>query len=437
MRPGLVGALVVVAAISAVVGGVAGAGGGADARPAELFVAPGGSDDSSCRSRRRPCGSLNRAYQAARPGEVVEVAGGDYPAQEIVAGSPERSSRHVVIRPAKGAAVTLEELTLGSGDSGDGPRHLTIRGIRTAFATPAQQRPVTALPGTRDVDLRDLDAGNFTLWGVQDVRVLGGDWGPCHIGPDSVCSNAKIDAGPAGHPTRGVVVHGATFHDYRFGPQCWEDGADCHFECMYVNGSRDVTIRRSTFRDCALFDVFVTVSGPDAAAVGHQGLTIENNWFDTPWDESGPGTSARRRASAVVLGWCESSPLGYRDVRIRFNSFQRNTGITVDEDVPCSVYDVEITGNLLAWDGCDRRWTYAHNVWSTALRRGRCSRTDRIAGDRFPYRNAASGSGLDFHLESSFRPAEGVVPRPVCARVDVDGRRRTGRRCDAGSHERG
>ena len=35
------------------------------------------------------------------------------------------------------------------------------------------------------------------------------------------------------------------------------DGGDCHFECMYVNGSRDVTIRGSKFRDCALYDIFV------------------------------------------------------------------------------------------------------------------------------------------------------------------------------------
>ena len=71
----LVGAVVVVAAVSAVAGGVAGAGGGTKKeRKASVFVAPAGSDDASCRKRAKACASFNRAYQAARPGEVVEVA---------------------------------------------------------------------------------------------------------------------------------------------------------------------------------------------------------------------------------------------------------------------------------------------------------------------------------------------------------------------------
>jgi hypothetical protein len=430
----LAGALVVVAAASAVAGGVAGAGGGAKERKASVFVAPGGSDDASCRKRAEACASLNRAYHAAKPGEVVEVAAGTYPDQQIVADRRKRSSRDVVFRPAKGATVTLGELTLGSGDSGDGPEHLTIERMRTAFAGRGVQRPVSALPGTRDVTLRGLDAGSFTLWGVRDVRVLGGDWGPCHVGPDTDCSNAKIDSGPDRFPTSDVLVDGARFHDFRFGPECWNVGSECHFECMYVNGSRNVTIRNSKFRDCALYDIFVTLSGPAAANVGHVGLTIENNWFDTPWDENGPATAQRRRSSALALNWCQNSPLGYRDVRIRFNSFQRSTGILHDLNPECRFENVRVVGNLLAWDACDTRWSYDYNVWSTGLRRGRCARTDRIAGDSFPYRNPTSGRGFDFRLKK-WKVAQDLVPAAACASRDVDGQRRSDDRCDAGSDE--
>jgi hypothetical protein len=430
----LAGALVVVAAVSAVAGGVAGAGVGDGKRKASVFVAPGGSDDASCRKASQACASLNRAYRAARPGEIVEVAAGTYPDQEIVADPDKRSSRDVVIRPAKGAKVTVGELVLGSNRDGDGPRALTIERLTTAFADQGVQRPVTAMPGTRDVTLRGLDAGNFTLWGVQDVRVLGGDWGPCYVGPDSDCSNAKIDAGPEPYTTRNVLVSGAKFHDFRFGPGCWNDGADCHFECMYVNGSHDVTIRNSRFRDCALYDIFVTLSGPDAARVGHRNLKIENNWFDTPWDEDGPGTSQRRRSSALALNWCQNSPHGYQDVRIRFNSFQRSTGILNDPNPECRFENVRVTGNLMAWDGCDDRWSYEYNVWSTGLRRGRCSGSDRIAGDAFPYVRAASGAGFDFRLKR-WKVARNLVPAASCVPRDVDGRKRSGKRCDAGSSE--
>ena len=123
-------------------------------------------------------------------------------------------------------------------------------------------------------------------------------------------------------------------------------------------------------------------------------------------------------------------------MRVRNNSFQSNTGISVDESAPCSTFDISIVGNLMAWDGCDRRWRYAHNVYSTELRRGRCSGSDRIGAGRFPYRRPASGRGFDFHLRDDWRPAAGAVPEG-CAPRDVDGQRRSSRRCDAGSDERG
>ena len=190
------------------------------------------------------------------------------PDQQIVADRRKRSSRDVVIRPAKGAVVTLGELTLGSGDSGDGPEHLTIERMRTGFASRGVQQPVAALPGTRDVTLRGIDAGNFTLWGVRDVRVLGRRLGPVphRSGHALLQREDRRRARPV--PTSDVLVDGAKFHDYRFGPECWNQGSECHFECMYVNGSRNVTIRNSKFRDCALYDIFVTLSGPAAGERG-------------------------------------------------------------------------------------------------------------------------------------------------------------------------
>ncbi len=406
---------------------------------ADLFVATDGSDARDCRSKQQACASLDRAYRAARGGEVIEVAAGEYPEQVIVADPTKTSRRRVEIRPAYGARVTVRGLTLGSGETGDGPRHLTIERLRTAYAGPNVQLPAVALPGTRDVTLRDIDAGNFTLWGVKDVLVQGGDWGPCHTGPGVPCTNSRIDSGPTGFETDRVTVDGALFHDYRFSPACYQEGADCHFECMYVNGSSNVTIRRSTLRDCALFDIFVTVSGTDGARVGHRNLKIVGNVFDTPWDEAAQGPS-RRRASAVSLSWCQNSPLGYRDILIAFNSFQSATGLLIDDPArQCSFENARVIGNLLAWDGCDSRWTYGHNVWSTSLRRGRCARTDRTTGDRLPYVRQASGPDLDFRLREGRTPADGLVPPSAarCPQRDIDGEARPRKgSCDAGADER-
>jgi hypothetical protein len=409
---------------------------------ASVFVAEDGSDKRSCRSPQRACASFQRAYRAARAGEVVEVAAGIYAEQQVRVDRRKRARRHVVFRPAAGAEVTVAALTLGSGEAPDGPRHVTFEGLRTAYASETQQRPVSVLPGTRDVILRHLDAGNFVAWGVRGLKIVGGDWGPCAIEPGAPCNNSRIDSGPRGTPTRDVLVDGARFHDYRFAPSCYEDGADCHFECLYVNGSRDVTIRGSRFRDCALFDIFATISGPDGMRAGHRGLTIENNWFDTPWDESGLETAQRARASAIALSWCESSPQGYRDVRIRFNSFHDNTGLMIEPGSACVFEDVRIVGNTMAWDGCDPRWSYAYNVYSSAIRRGRCAATDRIAGTSIPYTAGISGERLDMHLTAAaVNVARDRVPATVpggCPRRDIDGQPRpAGGRCDAGSDEAG
>ena len=411
-------------------------------RPASVFVAPNGSDARSCKSRKVACATFNRAYRVARPGQVVEVAGGRYRSQRIVAASGKRAP-NIVFRPARGARVVLQGLSFGSGgDAAFGPRNITMRGMSTArkgSAPGARNRHgIFVGPGSRAIRLVRMRAGSVDTWLADRVTVLGGSYGPCDAvwGASNVCGNNKIDV------STNVLVQGATFHDLRFDATCFPSGADCHWECMYVNGGKNVTIRSSKFRDCALFDIFATISGPDAGRIGHRNLTIENNWFDTPWDENRSGPPRRARPSAVSLAWCQNSPNGYRGVRIRFNSFHRNTGIALDGNTSCTFENVRVTGNLLMYPGsCARNVSYGYNLWGTAWRRGRCAGTDRIGGQTFAYKNPSSGREFDFHLVKGRKTkADNAVPRTVaggCPRRDVDGQRRPLQpRCDAGSDER-
>src|SRR5688500_20214243 len=103
---------------------------------------------------------------------------------------------------------------------------------------------------------------------------------------------------------------------------------------MYVNAGENITIRISKFRDCTIYDIFATISGPDAGRIGHRNLLIENNWFDTPWTEDRSGGD-RARATGVSLAWCQNSSQGYNRVLVRFNSFQRNTDIELDGNISC------------------------------------------------------------------------------------------------------
>src|SRR5947208_2161862 len=78
------------------------------AAPATLFVSPAGSDSGSC-SSAQPCRSLNAAYRLARPGQVVEILAGHYPAQTLEAVSG-KSAPAVVFRAAPGVRPVFDSL---------------------------------------------------------------------------------------------------------------------------------------------------------------------------------------------------------------------------------------------------------------------------------------------------------------------------------------
>jgi chitodextrinase len=408
--------------------------------PADLFIAPAGSDQAPC-TQAAPCRSFERAYLAGSPGDVVEAAAGDYGAQRIL-GVPGRSGPAVTIRPAEGARVSFDQITLGDvgDDNAIGPAHLTLRRMQASFrqAEPGggNQGGIFVGPGSSHITLDDMDAGSFQAVRASHLTVRGGDYGPCDAVPTvaaaQTCGNNVLDV------TTDVTIDGARFHDYRFDETCLTvEGVECHWECMYVNGGERVTIRNSRFYGCTIFDIFTTIAGPLAAEMGHKDLTIENNWFATPWIEDENGGAAVRQ-SAVSLSWCQNSDLGYRDVRLRFNSFEASTGIELDQNPVCTFENVAVTGNLLAWDGCHDVWSFAYNVWSTQLRTWTCSDTEQIAGEHLPYAHPRGGATMDFHLEGPAGPADDIAPAAACPPEDADGEPRAGGgACDAGADERG
>jgi hypothetical protein len=397
-------------------------------------VSASGSDAGRC-TQAAPCASFDRAFRAARPGEVVEVAGGSYPPQVLTADG-RTSGPNVVFRPASGARVRLAGLDFGSGgEAAHGPDFITVRRMETTYKATepgaGNQEGVFVGPGSTHIELESMDVGSVSTWLAEHVTVRGGDIGPCQPTPNAplVCNNNHIDA------SKHVLFSGVDIHDYRFDESCWSDGADCHWECMYINGGENVTITRSRFRGCAIFDIFTTISGDDAARMGHRNLRIVNNWFAAPWHETASGSS--QRSTAVSVAWCQNSPHGYQDLFIGFNSFQRNANVMVDQNPACVFDDVRIVGNLMMYDACQSRWTWAYNVFSTAWRTGKCSSTDRIAGSQFPYVRGSGDADMDYHLAGP-SVADDLVPvSQGCPAVDFDGQSRpVSGSCDAGADER-
>jgi hypothetical protein len=379
--------------------------------PASLFVAPSGSDANPC-SPAAPCASFQRAYDLAQPGATVDVAGGHYPGQGL---SPNgKTGPNIVFREASGARVILGGLSVNGAD------FLTFEGFETSYVDATHQRGVFAGPGSRGIRFERIDAGSVSSWKADGITVLGGDYGPCYSPPVS-CSNNKVDV------SRNVVIDGATFHDLLARP-------GDHWECMYVNASDGFTLRNSKFRGCAIFDVFLTISGPDAAAMGHEDVLIENNWFESAWTESGP----TRGWTALSLAWCQNAAQpSYRNVTVRHNSFQNGAGIERDLNAAaagCRFQNVRVIGNLAAYAGCQSGFTYAYNVWQGS---GSCATTERNVAS-FPYANGSHGAAQDYHLASGAASIEDVVPYTAgCAPSDIDGQARpAGPACEAGADER-
>ncbi|HEY7562164.1 MAG TPA: hypothetical protein VH650_08320 [Gaiellaceae bacterium] len=240
-------------------------------------MSPTGSDAALC-IEAAPCKSFNRAYQIARPGDVVDVAAGSYPSQILYrkanAGPP-----HVVIRPELGARVVVGDDGATVGCMGfEGATYVTVVGMETAYTTVGGRRHQCGISVGRgrahDVTLVDIDAG--MIWfGADDVTVRGGDFGP------SVDENMKIEYG-TGHAPRNITIDGAVVHDARSYEQ--------HQECLALWGGRAITIRNSTFSNCETFHIWLEAAGGVISDV-----LIEGNTFTQP-------DSSLGIASTIKLG---------------------------------------------------------------------------------------------------------------------------------------
>ena len=233
----------------------------------------------------------------------------------------------------------------------------------------------------------------------------------------NVCGNNKQDV------STNVLIEGAYFHDLEYDASA----PDAHWECMYLNGGRNVTIRGNRFERCAIFDLFVTISGPDAGAIGHENLTIENNWFAPATNGLG---SPAMGWSSLSVAWCgNSSQPAYRNVRSATTLWARGR----DRKGP----QLRCVRLSVAERECDRKH---RDVWRLHKRMvvltqplGGIEQVQRI-GSEHQLPAHLNPAGFDYHLAAG-SAAEGFVPGALCPAADFDGQSRA-TPCDASSDER-
>jgi hypothetical protein len=218
-----------------------------------VFLSPNGSDSNPC-SAAAPCLSLNRAYHAVRSGGRVELAAGLYGCDDI---TPDPSkTKFVVFAPAAGASVsTTCELSIDgnyiefdnlnlAGIRTDSAQHLTLRNVNVTCQDVA---PYTLYaPGL-------CSAGVFVFAPASYFSMIGGSVGPTWDAPGAPGqSQVGIALGAVSGPSQNLLFDGVHFHDNRRSDDLQ------HTSCLMLGGGQNVTIRNSSFDNCAVFDLFVT-----------------------------------------------------------------------------------------------------------------------------------------------------------------------------------
>jgi hypothetical protein len=369
---------------------------------ANLYVSASGSDASTC-TQAAPCRSLNRAYQLAQPGAVVEVAGGTYGAQAI---SPKASAAApaVMFRSAAGSTPFFADIDVrASFVHLAGP--FRSEGLSTSNSS---QRVLNSTVENITIDSR----GRSTTPGYIS-NVDGVTWRNIEIfnGREA---NAMIMV-DGGYPARGsvknIVLDGLKLHDSTIAP-----GSLTHSQCIFFGGGQGVTLINSKFWNCTTFDVFVTTAGGDLPS----NFVMENNMFGVPYLH---GTEC---CHAFSVRFRDTAPLN--GLIFRNNSAQQEVSWPAD---PVGPGGARVVGNAIQGGFlCKSGIVFRHNV---TTRRGPCGTNSKLVSS-IGFANAA---GFDWHLAAGSPAIDAGDPNDFPAK-DFDGQSRPrGAAPDAGADETG
>lgn len=321
-----------------------------------VYISPSGSDAGLC-TIALPCASFDRAYKVAQPGTTVTVGVGSYPPQTMTFDSTKSGATSRVV-------FDLGQATIAGNSTLWGVQHVEFRGGEWTKLTMRPSDARGLVPGaslTTDVVVSQASMKSFLIRNGQQVTIRDSDVGGFDVSSDlgvpKVGSYPGED-GAAEQPSRDVLIERTTFRDITRAP-----GATQHAECLFIEGGVErITVRGSSFTNCAVFDIFVEPRG-----VLVSDIVFQNNMFDVPRDSDGTSSG-----SAVSL---KGGP--FRNVDISWNSIHGN--VRTDSAAP----DWGASGTLVfkgnAWRNSNcGTWPSASFVGNVGL--NACSSSD-VGGD--------------------------------------------------------
>jgi hypothetical protein len=323
-----------------------------------LFVASGGDDGGAC-TAAAPCKTFDRAYHLARPGQVVQLAGGRYGTQTITHDGAKTDEgcesdgmlgACVILAPAPGAHVQVDNLNLGATYGEPGPAALAL----VAGSGRTLETNSTNFNQVDEVSLWGLTQHNIYMAGGQDIGIRGGAIGDIRSADGTHPEIQRVyGSDPVIVPTR-LTIEGVRFHDIN------TTSPTAHVDCLQIENADDVVIRGNTFERCGSVGLRMSY-GSDSTAAPPQHVLIEDNHFG--------------RCAATPVSECYySAQLGVgKDVLVRRNTSEQAFQSTGGEQYASRVRYVR---NLGPGVTCEAGISYVGNVWVD----GACSKTDRQVG---------------------------------------------------------
>jgi hypothetical protein len=346
--------------------------------PANVYVAPDGSDEGVCLDTA-PCATLERAYLVANPGQVIELGAGQY-APQWLHRRTSAGGEAILVRPARGAEVVLPDLSTDA-------QNVIVRGVTIG--------QLNFEPGSRDLTFFSTVISPGGFGGGRDadrIAILGST-----IGPGNPNEYSIIGA------QRELNLSGNRFTTYA---NTEERG--CCGTCLLVTGGDGVAVRANRFEKCGDVGLALTQWGENEAPTN---VLVENNFIHV--EPEGRGTS-------LSLG---DAP--FANVLIRNNSM---TG-TIETSPEPTATEVEIAGNIAIFPSfCFPGARFRSNLWEG----GTCDEGRELDGVPH-FKDLAA---FDLHLLPT-SPGHDAMSASDAPEEDIDGEpRASGGMVEIGADER-
>ncbi len=427
------------------------------------------SASASAYADSKACGSIDAAYGAAQPGDLVLVKCGNYTdgqgSNQIVFSSNKSAGPNVTIQSEQPQCATTGAWELDSGDGAKGGDYLTIKDftINDGYGgVIGSGRTNVTIDGNLIEALNDnfrhqfINFTNSSYIAVTNNTIGPGCCGSSTVGdsPEGIRFGSTSSSSYNDHIT---ISHNLIHYIGRlssewpsslYGPAQGSDcGSACHVDGIHIFGMTNSTISYNRLYGAPCQGIFIesTNSAPNG------NINIVGNAISALGDGGCGDKSIYIKATTGTSNeWSGTFNIAFNSAE---GSLNLGGGFSDCASLGCTF---NLTGNYMNLfvtnssgndAGCNGgnptnvHINYSYNVWGSgsATSSSGCGGNSKTGALDFVKDDPPPATGIDMHLTGASTPAADYVPSGVCTAIttaDIDGvSRPQGSACDAGAFE--